>query len=147
MLCPYPEEARLRRIPNQYQASLIRCLKPCLVESGTEFYDALARGFYRGGEICGGGFVEEKNYALEFAFAGAAGEGQANGLKEFAAANVQMGFHFVNENAKGVAGKRRGIKKQRGQLAKSVACRIAGECGVGVGLRENFLRVVVKNKI
>ena len=45
-----------------------------LIQGGAEFDDALAGGFYGDREVGGSGFVEEQDDAIEFAFAGAAGE-------------------------------------------------------------------------
>ncbi len=75
-----------------------------LIQGGAEFDDALAGGFYGGGEVGGSGFVEEQDDAIEFAFAGAAGETEAHGLKKLAAADIQVCFHFVDQFAKAITG-------------------------------------------
>ncbi|PYT99592.1 MAG: hypothetical protein DMG34_20450 [Acidobacteria bacterium] len=48
-----------------------------LIQGGAELDDAIAGGFYGSGELSGGGFVEEKDYAIEFAVAGTARQRQA----------------------------------------------------------------------
>lgn len=63
-----------------------------LVEGRAEFEDAGADGFDGDGEGEAGGFVEEKDYAVEFSIADAAGEGEANGVEEITAADVKFFF-------------------------------------------------------
>ena len=75
-----------------------------LIQGSAEFDDALAGGFYAGGEVGGSGFVEEQDDAIEFAFASAAGEREAHGLKKLAAADIQLCFHLVDQFATAIAG-------------------------------------------
>src|SRR5882672_10537547 len=58
------------------------------VKGGAKFWDASADGFCGEGEVESGGFVEEEDYAVEFAIADAAGEGEADGMEEIAAAEA-----------------------------------------------------------
>src|SRR5258705_628743 len=85
-----------------------------LVEGGAEFEDAGADGFYGDGEGEGGGFVEEEDYAVEFAFADAACEGEADGM-EGVAAGAAAGFFWIGDDLFEAFGvERRGIKEVEG---------------------------------
>jgi hypothetical protein len=84
----------------------------CSIQGGAEFQDAGAGGFYGSGEREGGGFVEEKDDAIEFAFAGAASQGEANGMEEVAAANVDIDFQLSDELLELLGRERRRVEKQ-----------------------------------
>ena len=103
------------------------------VEGGAEFEDAGADGFDGNGEGEGGGFVEKKDDAVEFAFADAAGKGETDGMEEVAAADFEFLFQFGDDFLETVRGEGGRIEKEQGEMADDVPGSITREGGVGVG--------------
>jgi len=95
------------------------------IQRGAEFEDAGTDGFYRYGEGEGGGPVEEEDHAVEFAFADAAGECEADGMEEVAAAQAAGFFQMSGDFLEALRGERGGIEEQQGEMADDVAGGIA----------------------
>ena len=83
-----------------------------LVEGGAEFEDTGADGFDGDGKGEGGGFVDEEDDAVEFAFAGASGKGEAEGMEEITAADFEGGFELGDDFLEAVGGEGSGVKKK-----------------------------------
>jgi hypothetical protein len=107
-------------------------IEESLFHCGAKFEDAGACGFYGDGERESGGFVEEENDAIEFAFAGTAGEGEADGMKEITAADVEFVFELVDEGFEAVGIQLAGFEKMQGQMTDDVSRGVAGQDGVGI---------------
>ena len=96
-----------------------------LVQGRTKFEDTGADGFDGDGEGEGGGCVEEEDYAVEFAFADAAGKSEADGMEEIAAAEAAGFFQVSGDFLEAFRGERSGIEEQQGEMADDVAGGIA----------------------
>jgi len=96
--------------------------------------------------VKGGGFVEEEGDAVEFAFAGAAGEGETNGMEEIAATEatgfLQMGDDFLEA----FGGEGSGLEKEQSEMADDVTGRVARKSGVGVGGLQDLRGVVFEDE-
>jgi hypothetical protein len=101
-----------------------------LVEGGAEFEDALARGLDGRGEGQGGRFIKKKDDAIELAFAGFSGKGEANGMEEIAAAQVGALLHGVDDLLEASGIESGALEKEKGEPADDFARAIAGEDGV-----------------
>ena len=104
-----------------------------LIQGGAEFEDAGADGFYGDGEGEGGGFVEEEDYAVEFAFADAAGERETNGIEEIAAADAAGFLQVCGDFLEALGGERSGFEEQQGEMADDVAGGVTRDGGLGPG--------------
>ena len=82
---------------------------PGLIEGGAEFEDAGADGFDRNGERQGGGFVDEKDDAVEFAFAGTARQGEAQGMEKITTAEFEFFLELRDHFLETIGGKGRGL--------------------------------------
>lgn len=117
-----------------------------LIQRGAEFDDAGADGFYRRGERQDRGFIKEQDDAIKFAFAGAAGEAETDGMEEIAAADFELFLEFGDDLFETFGGERSGLEEKQCEMADDVAGRVTGERGVGVSGLENFGGVVVKDE-
>jgi hypothetical protein len=116
-----------------------------LVEDGAEFEDAGADGFDRDGEGEGCGFVYKENDAIEFAFTGAACEGEAEGVKEVAATEFEFFFEMGDDLLETVGSEGSWVEERKGEFANYVAGGVAGEDGVGFGCLQGMGGVVGEN--
>ena len=97
-----------------------------LVEGGAEFKDAGADGFYGGGEGEGGGFVEQEDYAVEFAIADAAGERETNGIEEIAAADATSFLQVRGDFLEALGGEWSGFEEEQGEMTYDVTGGMPG---------------------
>ncbi len=104
-----------------------------LIQRGAEFENAGADRFYGNREREGGGFVEEEDYAVEFAFADAAGEGEANGIEEIAAADAAGFLQVCGDFLEALGGEGGGLEQEQGEMADDVAGGVTRDGGLGVG--------------
>ena len=109
-----------------------------LVEGGAEVEDASADGFDGDGEGECGGFIDEKDDAVKFAFAGTAGEGKADGMKEVAAAEFEFFFELGDHFFKAVGGEGDRIEKEEREKTDDVTSGVSGENGVSFGGSEDL---------
>jgi hypothetical protein len=117
-----------------------------LVEGGAEFEDAGADGFYWDGKGEVGGIVEEEDDAVEFAFAGAAGEREADGMEEVAAAGFEIFLQGGDDLFEALGGEGRRVEEEKGEVTDDVAGGVAGDGGLGVGRGKDLGRVVVEDE-
>src|SRR5712692_3970804 len=93
-----------------------------------------------------GGFIQKQNHAVEFAFAGAPGQRQPDGMKQLAPANVETVLQFGNDLLESVGSQRYPIQKQKRKLAQHVARRVARQHHMGVDARQNLRRFVMEDQ-
>jgi len=118
------------------------CLEMWLIEEGAEFEDAGANGLERHVEREGGSFVDEKNDTVELTFTGAAGQDEADGMKEVAAANIEFFLEEGNDFLEAIGVEGRGVQEEKSEFADDVAGRVAGEDGVSFGSLQGVSGVV-----
>ena len=97
-----------------------------LVEGGAEFEDAGADRFYGGGESQERSFVEEEDYAVEFAFADAAGERETNGMEEVAAADATSFLQVCGDFLEAFGGERSGFEEEQGEMTYDITGGMPG---------------------
>ena len=115
-----------------------------LIQRGAEFEDAGADGFYGDSERERSGFVEEEDYAIEFAFPNAASQGKANGIEEIAAADATGFFQVGGDFLEALGGEGNGLEQEQGEMADDVAGGEARDGGLGVGGLQDSGGVVVE---
>lgn len=118
-----------------------------LVERGAEFNDAFSGRLDWHGELESGCLIEEKDHTVEFPFTGSAGERETDGMKEFAAAEVEGVFQRGDDFFEAIGGQRSAIQQEKREMAEDVACGLAREHRVTFDSAEEFFRVVVKNEM
>jgi len=116
-----------------------------LIQRGTEFEDARADGFYGGGEGESGGLVEEEDDAVEFAFADAAGQREANGMEEIAAADAAGFLQIGGDFLKAFGGEGRGFENEQGEMTDDVAGGVTRDASLGTGRLQNLGGIVVED--
>ena len=106
------------------------CKANTLIEERAELQDTPANGLDRNRERKRSGLVDQKDHAIQFAFAGTAREGEPNGMKEVAPTNVQLLFKERDHFLEPIGAERRWIKKEKREFADYVAGSIAGQDSV-----------------
>jgi hypothetical protein len=116
-----------------------------LVKSGAEFEDTGTGGFDWDGEGEPGTFVEEEDYAVKFAFADAAGQGEANRIEEIATADPAGFLQVCGDFLKALGGKGSGLEQEQGEMADDVSGGVTRDSGLGVGGLQDSGGVVVED--
>ena len=95
------------------------------VQRGAEFKDAGAGALHRRGERQFRSFVEQKDDAVELAFAGSPSKREANGMEQLAAADCELGFEVVDDLLEAVGGDGTAFEKEEREFAEDFAGAIA----------------------
>jgi len=117
------------------------------VEEGAEFEDAGADGLDREGKRQDGGFVDEEDDTVKFAFTGPAGKSEADRMEEIATANIEFFFQERDDFLEAVGGEKRGIEQEESKFTDDIAGGIAGENGVGFRRLEGARGVIEEDEV
>jgi hypothetical protein len=117
-----------------------------LIEGGAKFQDAGTGGFYGNVESQGGRFVEEKDYAVEFAFTRAASKREAKGMEQIATTQFEGLLQERYELFEAVGSEGCWIEEEKGELANQIARAEAGEYGVRFDGLQDLSSVVVEDE-
>jgi hypothetical protein len=127
------------------------CLRQCQlapsIEGRTEFEDAGADGFDRGGEGQSGGIVEKQDDPVEFPFAGATRESKPEGMEEVPAANLESFFKVSHNFLEAVGVQRLRVEKEESELADDVAGGVTSEDRVGIRQPHDVRGVIGKDQL